>query len=682
MMASKDCDQMSLLLSTYMDRSFLGTQEEVNIRIRSQILGEYLDNSAIDSNSIIVCGSAGEGMALPDSDIDYMRIDKTTIVMYPGECHPPNLAHKTILYIREEDCRPGYVNLELFQLGHRCEEHLFKSFVRKGSSLFVSSDIYRGQRLRRFSKEVGATYETSGPSITLGLKRTPDNVYSFPCNSWPKEAREWITRPRLHGWPCQTLIDKIVQNGCYLVPVGDKCSEDTFLQWRLSFVTAEKSLVHSFNHVQKKVYALLKYFLKQIKDNLKENIRDDDILCSYFMKIILFHAIENSSEMIWQDKNLFGCFWFCFNILIAWVKAGFCPNYFILTNNLFQRKVHGQNQQILLDVLNQYIQMKWMCLSVGNIYKPIWQSLSDVSVQTDLQRPRPVWKIVMSEDIATVQVLPLTVWTRRLTLKTVTTAMQLLTTAETNFDEIFTYHYAMKGLQILATKQINQDNVDVQGNKMKYRRLRKCKHWMIPTAVMGTELLYLATFHFLTGAFSKSLEMTRKVLELASYFELGYPIEYLRKMYNDLSLKTGLRYERLQKLFTQNLVFRSDRMCLPHLSPELRRQSRQLAIPPQPYALFLKFLCCYELGDIGGCVEALQNFKQVPYEDDQSGEKHWMFHTLLGICYQTIGDYDKAIRAYMQSDRSKTLLHECNPAFDRIAVVYLCMYASQTSDKG
>ncbi|XP_033733098.1 uncharacterized protein LOC117322346 [Pecten maximus] len=271
MMNSKESEQMSLLLSTYLERRYTGTEEIVNIKRRAVVLGEQLMSS--DFHWHIFTGSYGEGCSQKGSDIDRMFVDKDIAVIYPDRCIPRHLAHKTILYIREADCRPGYVHLEICQLKRSLHTTFTNSLVRIGKSVFVSSDIFREEWVSYYSTKVGLKYESNGPSIACtGLCGTSmDNVYCLRCNSWPKEANEWITRTRLYGWPHQTLINKIVNSGCHLVPVGDKCSEDTFLQWRISLVTAERSLVHSFSHIQVKVYTAAEIFLKTNKGNIERN---------------------------------------------------------------------------------------------------------------------------------------------------------------------------------------------------------------------------------------------------------------------------------------------------------------------------------------------------------------------------------------------------------------------------
>ncbi|XP_021379543.1 uncharacterized protein LOC110467010 [Mizuhopecten yessoensis] len=681
MMDSTEDERMSVLLSKYLELAYTGTQEVVDIKRKAYLSKRHFESYELFS--IFRAGSTAEGLNILGSDVDIMFIMKDVIVMYPDQCIPPNMAHKTILYARAADCRPGYVLLQLPLLQKRCYSRLLtNALVRIEDSMFVSSDIFREQFVSGIGKHTGVKVESNGPACTKDTTgEQQDIVFCFPCHGWPKEANEWIIRTRPYGWPHQTLIDNIVHHGCHLVPVGDKCSENTFLKWRISFATAERSLVHSFSHIQLKVYALLKYFLKQIKGILKETI-GDDILCSYFLKTILFHAIENSNQLFWQEKNLFYCFWFCFKILIALVKAGFCPNYFIPANNLFKRKVHGQHQQILLDVLSNYHQMKWKCLSVGNFFKPIWEQLCNPSVQAQLVSPMTTQDIVFNQDelfLHCIQEIDVAIYAASLCiLRSVRKAINSFSTSQSESDELFTFTYAMKYLQNLAEQQVYPEHKVATDNKTRYRSLRKCKRWMIPRASMGTELLRLATFHFLTGNYFKPLEMCKQVIKLASYYCYPKPVHpELKAMYcNSHEYHRFERIDRLKKMHIYLLIFSKKDLYLPHLCQEMLRTQRCVFIPPLPYALFLSFLCCHDLGDTTGRDEALRLLIVVQTDDEQGGHIYWTVHTLLGICYQTLGDNHRAIRAYWDSAKSQAEYQVWNPAIERIAVVYLCMYVS------
>ncbi|XP_069105223.1 uncharacterized protein [Argopecten irradians] len=663
-MDSASNEQKSLLLSTYLERRFTGPEEIIINHRKGILITEKLnEGGSVDS---IFTGSFSEGCSQRGSDIDIMRIRKSVAVMYPDQRIPPHLTHKTILYMKEANCCPGYVHLEVGQLRQSLYKQFADSLVRVGNSLFISSDIYREEIVKTFKKMMGWKCESNGPSSTF---KGQDVVDCFSCHIWPKEANEWVTRTRLYGWPQQSLVDKIVQGGCHLVPVGDKCSDDTFLQWRISFATAERSLVHSFSHLQVKVYTLLKYFLYQIKDTLKQTIGDDDILCSYFLKTTMFHAIENSSEMLWQDKNLFYCFWFCFNILMAWVKIGFCPNYFIPSNNLFQRKIHGIHQQILLDILGNYRQMKWMCLSVGNFYKPtIWEELCDITVLADL---RPQWTVqesVMEYDKTLLAFLSMTTLSQFMFTNK---SFNLLNESKSDFEEVLTYCFFMMKTRHIASTLISIELADeaASGNKARYQRIKKHTYLMAPDASMGTGALHLATLHFLTGNFSKCLELSRQVIILASWSSENFGIHQELKILYKHQFHRLCTLERLRKLYTNGIELHVNGMYLPHICLEVFDLG-VLFIPPLPYVLFLVFLCCHKLGDNRRRDEALHHLIHVQHDKELEGETFWIVYTLVGICYQTLGDFQGAINAYWKGRFS-----EFNPVMRRIAIVCLCMYS-------
>ncbi|OWF42233.1 uncharacterized protein LOC110461323 [Mizuhopecten yessoensis] len=659
-MDSNDSERTSELLSTYLDRHFPGTKEDVDIRRTTQLVMEQAVKFGGTETYLFYGGSRVEGFYLADSDFDMMLIDRNVTVLLSGQCIPTNRARHTSLYMRQGECRPGYVNLLLGQLGQHQSHVLLNSLVPMENRSFVSSDIYREQFVSYMNSDEGHLFESNGPSCTTkSVSFSMDLVPCFPSNGWPRQAHEWITRTRLYGWPHQTLIDRIVRSGCHVVPVGDKCSEDTLLQWRISFISAERKLVHSFSHIQFKVYFLLKYFLKQLKHLLKEVIGDDDILCSYFLKTVLFHAIENSDQNFWQDKNLFNCFWLCFNILIAWVKAGYCPNYFIPANNLFKRKIHGQNQQRLFKILNEYQLLKWGCLPVGKFSRPLLlQYLA--TLQDNLVQPESVHDAVLRRDKSVVNHLRNLHFPESRSLKTIVGMLNLLSKSESAYAEIISYYYAIHILYEIAIEQVYPDHMNAINNKTSYKSLKKTKYWMIPRASMGTELLYLATFHFKTGNYGKSLEVIRQIMRLASYFsddtEKLTPEQEVLYTVGDCS-PGNPSIQKLRKVFTRSIsfTFGQEQFCLPHLQSKLSTQC--LHIPPLLYAIFLSFMCCHELGDTNERDRALRYLIVTKYNDLQGGQRHWIVHTLLGICYQTLGDNRRAIRCFEDSAKTEAGFH-------------------------
>ncbi|OWF50902.1 uncharacterized protein LOC110449880 [Mizuhopecten yessoensis] len=644
-------ERRSVLLSRLLEREFLLTQEAVDIKRRTLLMSEWLSNDEDRNMHEFKAGSRSEGVDMVDSDNDILFTDRLVTVLYPDQYVPQNSSPRTILFMKEaHDCRPGFVSLKIGQLGKRGRPALLDAIIQKGDTYFVSSDIYREQCSNLLTKK-GIKSFPNGPSNTVNMLTGTDSVICFPCNSWPKVANEWLTRTRLYGWPSEKLINSIGQSGCHIVPVGDKCSShDTLLQWRVSFVAAERRLVHSLSHIQFKVYVLLKYFLKQIKGTLKDTVGDDDILCSYFMKILIFVAVENTSQRFWQERNFFLCFWFCFNILIDWVLEGYCPNYFIPAHNMFQRKVHGQHQRKLLEILNNCHRMKWMC------FPHLLKSLSNPRTQAELQHPRDSQDIDCGVDITVINALRRAGPINRNVLKTMAKTLHLLSKSQTESEEIITYTYAMNTLSEIARIRADQGSmVDGQGNKSRYKTLRKCKHWLIPTASFGTNVLYLATFHFLMGDYKKSLEICIQVMPLASNFKQNVlhksSEEKARYMLKYTGQGQTLLY-RCRKEFKNVLIFFKEEpwMCLPHLHTELSKCNYIITICPLPYAVFLLFMCFHELGDTRGRDAALRQLRVVKYDHEQGGHQSCWVHYLLHICFKTLGDNHRADRAYREAE--------------------------------
>ncbi|XP_060065091.1 uncharacterized protein LOC132545418 [Ylistrum balloti] len=673
MMDTEESERMSVLLSQLLEKD-IGTKEEVEIRRKTLLFKEKYDNANNKNNSIFNTGSSAEGFSLRGSDNDAMIVDKSILILNSEQPIPPNSEYDMILAMKEADnCQRGYVNLEIV-LWQRCRQPLYKSFHRVGKKTLISSETYREEHIKQ-SQNLGFNVATHGPSS--GAEATLrsaafDVVHAFHCPDWPKEATEWKTRMRLYGWPSKTTFDKIIKGGCHIVPVGDKSSGNTLLQWRISFAYAERLLVHSLNHTQFKVYGLLKILLKNMKESLENVFKDEDVLSSYILKTIVFHAVENTPEAFWNEKNHFICFWFCFNILCSWVKAGYCPQYFIPQNNLFKRHIHGQNKQILLHILNEIHQMKWMCLSIGTYVRPsIMDILLDKGYQSELMQQQTA---IQSEAVNDLQILTSVV--TKLSLMPVPCTKQichtlnaLLSLTKSEIDELLACYSATKILSLCGMRDY-QTPTQSACNKSRYRHMKRCKNLLMPRAAWCSEILYVATLCYLTGNVRSTLEICGKITSTFQYYP-GCSQDVFRKQYEmymrDYCGHGSTLLNKLQRVFSSSIYFlkQCPAFCLPHLQPEFDELPLHgyIRIPPLPYASFLTFICYHDLGDTRGRDNALRHLIAVKYDDDQGGHLHWIVHTLLGICYQTLGDTSRAIRAYEESLMVETLW---NPALDRL----------------
>lgn len=104
----------------------------------------------------------------------------------------------------------------------------------------------------------------------------------------------------------------------------------------------------------------MKFFLKDVIDIHSEC---KEILCSYFIKTILFWISEELPISIWRPENLISNFNRCARRLILYcVNHSVCPHYFISESNLFDNKIEGHAQEKVLKTLNTLYSYGWKCV--------------------------------------------------------------------------------------------------------------------------------------------------------------------------------------------------------------------------------------------------------------------------------------------------------------------------------
>ncbi|XP_021347397.1 uncharacterized protein LOC110446529 [Mizuhopecten yessoensis] len=668
--------EKSWILYNILDR-YLGSPEDVTGRRSLAVSMDQLVSPRGRTIETFSTGSKAEGYMFWWADKDIMHIDKNVIVICPGKdiSNQRNSANKSVVMMREAYCRPGYVNLELLQLGQMCCVPFAESIVLVGDALFISSEIHKQACHNLFDSTLEQDNEIHGPAVTTKKKHNNfvyevDKVMSLPCYNWPDEAKEWVSRPRLYNWPDKALRDQILQGGCHLVPVGDKTSAaDQSLQWRISFVTAERKLMHSLTHVQFLVYGLLKYFLKQISGMLERILGETDIISSYIIKTVVLHAVESTTKSFWEEKHTFLCFMFCLKILINWVKAGHCPNYFIQNNNMFLGKVYGTNQKKLLRYLADLHDMNWKCLSVGTCIRPsIGERIHSVM--------NGEWEKVQHELTHTGFAKYLNIVLEAFTLghTRLPGGLELLSASTSDIGEFIGYFQTVQALSHTGMKTFSE-HVTATGNKEKYRSLRKCKNLLRPFATVSKSpgLLILATFYYQTGNYMKTLEVCGHVIS-------AFKVYLFRRSRRDMNRYEQLYCGRGNNLLHKSQAFVSDitftqeetHFCPSQLHPEIKQcPSGPVFIPPLPYAVFLSFLCYHGLGDSRRRDTALRQLRATKYDEEQGGSKNWIIQNLLGICFEMVGDTRRALMEYRESvgvvgdglGRNKRI---SNPAMERI----------------
>ena len=332
------------------------SNEVRRISIESINIKEILESlPCLERFSVYLMGSQGEGSTSPefmDSDIDAVTVPTHVRVFtdLTSQCSDG--------FLVVPDRQPGYARLQLVKQSRPVTTPtLDKYFTVIYPDLLTlrSDNIDRVCLTRNLNQSIRLTdSHQQGPAINIHGTRhmtSTDYVLALNCDMWPEWAREWLTRERQHGWPSSEVIDKCKSLGFLVVHVGHPDSDESDLQWRLSFSHQELLLVRGFNSVQMTCFVLLKVIKKQfIELYIKE-----ETLTSYHCKTCMFYCIENTRAELWVPENLAGCLRMCLRQLKVWISNNNCPNYFIPGENMFDRIRSGALKNQLSIYLNSIL---------------------------------------------------------------------------------------------------------------------------------------------------------------------------------------------------------------------------------------------------------------------------------------------------------------------------------------
>ncbi|KAL3855301.1 hypothetical protein ACJMK2_014517 [Sinanodonta woodiana] len=255
----------------------------------------------------------------------------------------PSLDTSGLAYIMVSDAStpPGYVKLQTMNRDSVLPRH--HSFDSFGNSVLCSRNFYSANYWERHGPAHKKICD-SGHSV--------DFVPAMRIRYWPCQASQWENR--INSYPSQAHILLIKQTGALLVPVGHPLSPESHLEWRISISYGEKILVWQFNSTQYKCYVVL----KMIKKHFVQPKCGDKALSSYHCKTSVFYALQSTPSFLWQPENLLLCVELCLRTLCQWVQIGYCPNFFIPEENMFDGKVYGHIQVQLLAVLHDLLRQE------------------------------------------------------------------------------------------------------------------------------------------------------------------------------------------------------------------------------------------------------------------------------------------------------------------------------------
>ncbi|XP_061172891.1 uncharacterized protein LOC133182165 [Saccostrea echinata] len=320
----------------------VGTEEDV--QIRREINRVYVDTKNVCRTSHeFISGSAAEGFKFLWSDLDIMWSFPiyTVVTEWEESNHSKNIE----FIASDKGCKPGFYKL----LPYYCANLKTEFGNVSDDDCFSRIRFLEEVRKHGFNKNIDSTIH--GPCIASFIPKEHDICSCLPIHS--VSSNKFLKNFSTKFW--NNLKSRLLKKSItvmHMVPKGPTEGDVKGIQWLKSFSVLEQQIVHSLNHVQFCCYGLLKIV---IRDRINAHIEIHDTLCSYHLKTVLFHVLEDVHSDFWIPSNIFCCFWICFTRLLLFVRKGVCPNYFLPECNLFRKERiltrKGKIEEILFDVL-------------------------------------------------------------------------------------------------------------------------------------------------------------------------------------------------------------------------------------------------------------------------------------------------------------------------------------------
>ncbi|CAC5366520.1 unnamed protein product [Mytilus coruscus] len=607
----------------------VGTEIDIRTRQRLFIISDNIENEFSSHQIKISSGSLAEGLDLPGSDIDIMyvnKIEEADIIQNVRSIKRP--IHRTT-YVMETDIdHPGFTRLRL--VAEKKKGSFFVPFAGKSLYLRVNPFV----EMNKQSIPTMAVFK-HGPCLS-DQNQMIDFAFCLRSKYLPHNAIPWAYRHR-RQWPPNIVIDRIIDYGCLMVPIGPKNESNYDFLWRLSFSIAEKILVHSFNFTQLLCYGLLKLTLKNIIN------RDNDakeLLCSYFLKTALFWVSEEEDIETFQLPKLYFCFSLCLDKLISWVNICYCPNYFIPEHNMFLEKINQSNNKILLCVLESI-----KCGGIDGLITNLFQ-LDNANHR--ISRTNSESSSVMLEFLfyrlngSTSAPIDIQSCFKGLAL----TESFIKSESSTFIVNACKYHYAEISQyisQLLPSPNTRDNTYNI--HKRYHRHLQDG----IKTDAVSGWLLY-ASFHYVIGQYNVTLRLTDYVLSRCTpdMRKIGHEQHREKNYYNSKNVHSTLTLiERMKICIVDSVTYLQHSSIIPEELQLEVKESPCFTVPPVILSHCLRFLCYHHLGDISKSQQALHSLYLT------GKNQHFMSNvgfsesvTILGVCFEISGDKKAAYQWY------------------------------------
>ena len=640
----------SVMLSQILD-GYIGTPDMVEIRKDYSKLKDCL-NFADHGYKVLFTGSRSEGLDLPGSDNDYMRemnIKHGIAVTERGQAVPHSNC-KTQFEMVTDNVHPAFAMLRLnTELVMPC---IAESLREIRGVPFLSSYHLTVQHLRVCTH---SGVKLQGPS----LEHPPENsgdiefdiVDSIHCPFWPSGASEWICRTRSNGWPSKDIMNKIVDFGFHLVPIGYPRSHMKTMEWRISFSIAEKYLVWSFNHIQIQMYAILKLILKEF---IKPNCTPENfVLCSYFVKTFLFWKFEETDKSFWRIENFRECLTYLLSEFHKVLQHGILKHYFFPSFNLLGVKMMRDAQLELIQLYGMVVQFDVNIIGQCKTVKEAWEWFLNVNGHdhcSNCSHNLSIFRFVSTTEYMMKYV---TVQPEIFESKTAIDALDTCTdTTTTALVSLFIRYYHL----MQTVPRISEWS---KSNKYIYS-LTRLFHGLsvdITTGKLWTAILFLKKKEY-----SLAMHTVNKLLSCIPPYALYFAHQHVKSnreaqiLYTDMFLNSELDFLQIgRKAWLFNFIVIENTMSIlpAALQIELihKAPGKLLSISPFVCAYFLMFLCYHGLRQYDNRDRSLRQLIDTAEDTNQFGCKCIQHHAynITGHCLLLVGQTTRAREIFLKS---------------------------------
>ena len=311
-------------------------------------LSEYIDKKRNEFQnfpekpSILHTGSSGEGLGILGNDSDIMYEFLSRKLKFENTNEPE------FLFIDIKNCPPGFCHVIIKKINllfYKFNIYFDETFTIEGVDYLRRDNFILSLMTDQPLLKNGIQ---NGPAITSG---NADYVPSLKCSGWPEECNTYFNRARY--WPEQIKLDEIYNKGMHIVGTASTdIPPATFIEFRLSFSLAEKTLIRDLSMIQFITY----YFLKILKDWLKtQNGSGDYIIKSYFIKTIFLWNCEKVPKDSWTKTNFLLNAKQCISELCSCFKKKNLPHLFLNNCNLLANYPDSQVNEGMEDLKNMII---------------------------------------------------------------------------------------------------------------------------------------------------------------------------------------------------------------------------------------------------------------------------------------------------------------------------------------